>query len=743
MYEQLVKAIQVLADHCDGAHAEDNMGYNKPDSYLGKRLASATRQGFDISVPDQLDAIAMLQKYRPQLSRYGVEVPSPKEYTVAMPQNMAPRKDSIVIDYDIRNNVLVLKSPYDPTLVQKVRALSGAKWDGANKAWLFPPRTGDALLDALGSREFALTNCARDLMAEPQGPSHQDDVHFKSVSEVRAEQPKPPLTVEITEHQGQYRVQFPYDAKLVEAIKSLPRRKFDPENKSWLVPADSADELRQALGNTNSIWSLDAVTLSDKVEKIRAASTLKDFDIEIPNVSGELMPFQKAGVAFIDQCGGRAIIGDEMGLGKTIQAIGYLALHPELRPAVIVCPASLKPNWRREIEKWLTTTEHIHVLNGTKPYDVPGSTIFIVNYDILHAWEKWLKMLSPAVLICDEAHAVKTPKSRRTKAVQSLAKSSQKVVLMSGTPLLNRPIELFPLLQITRPSEWTNAMAYGKRYCNAHQRNIGRRMVWDFSGASNLRELHDKLRTLMIRRLKSEVLTELPEKRRVVVPMAIDIRKYALFMEETLDALEAAGNQAAQMVIIEKAKQYVFEAKLQQMLEWVENFLESGEKLILFCTHRAAIKAFIDRYPHAVYIDGSSSQIDRENAVEDFQKDPDVELFVGNIKAAGVGLTLTAASNVAFAELEWTPGLLTQAEDRAHRIGQRNSVTAWYLLAEGTVDEQTFELLEKKRTITELVTDGKVAEVGFSESNNVAQDLIDLLIKQRHEQLALPLKESK
>lgn len=549
--------------------------------------------------------------------------------------------------------------------------------------------------------------------------------------------PKPATTVAITAHEGQYCVRFPYDPALVDKIKDLPRRKFVKElGNAWLVPVDCDGELVLALQGYQTEWKEDAYKLAEQAAKVRAAALLAELDLEIPNLHpvGELMPFQKAGVNFIDTAGGRAIIGDDMGLGKTIQAIGYLALHPELRPAVIVAPASLKPNWRREIEKWLAAANNTVVINGSKAIDGHTAEIIIINYDILSRWHESLALLQPAVLICDEAHYLKNPKSQRTKAAQALAKHCKKVVLMTGTPIMNRPVELFPLLQMVQPDNWSNFMAYARRYCGAKQRTMGRKKFWDFSGATNLTELNDKLKSVMIRRKKSQVLTELPEKRRVVVPMAIDRRAYDDFMEETLEALEEAGNRAAQLTLIEKAKQYVVGQKMEQIFEWVDNFLDSGEKLILFCIHRLTVDQLMARYgERAVRITGDSSQNERDYAVQSFQNDPATTLFVGNIQAAGVGLTLTAASNVAFIELAWRPGDQTQAEDRAHRYGQKNAVTAWYLLAEGTIEEDTFNLLEKKRLVTEAVTDGQVSEMGFATDTSVANDLIDLVMKRAKE----------
>ncbi len=261
----------------------------------------------------------------------------------------------------------------------------------------------------------------------------------------------------------------------------------------------------------------------------------------------------------------------------------------------------------------------------------------------------------PAVLIADEAHYLKSRTSQRTKSIQAIAAASRHVILMTGTPIMNRPVELFPLLQIVRPQTWSNFMAYAKRYCNTRQRMIGQKKIWDFNGATNLGELNDKLKTVMVRRLKKNVLTELPAKRRVTVPMAIDLGDYDAFIDDTIDELKEAGNLAAQAGHHRKG-QAVRGGREDEELPGMDRKLPRiGREDILFCWHRDTAATIVNHYPHAVVITGDSSQIECENAVDDFQNDPDVELFVGNIQAAGVGLTLTAASNVAFVELGWRP----------------------------------------------------------------------------------------
>ena len=543
---------------------------------------------------------------------------------------------------------------------------------------------------------------------------------------------RPVTEVTVSAHAGMYAIKFKYDEAVAAKVKELSVRKFTREPvPMWLCPPDMAGEIQEKLAAYDLIWDEPAKMLRDKATQVRSASAKQEAELDTPNLTGELMPFQKAGVAFLEAAEGRAIIGDDMGLGKTIQAIGYLSLHPEMRPAVIIVPASLKPNWKREIAKWLVTEETVHVISGRKNYDVPDSQILIINYDILAAWTNWFAQLDPAIVICDEAHLIKSPKAARTKAVIKLANQSDKVVLMTGTPMMNRPVELFPLLQATHPTQWSNFMTYARRYCNARQRVFKGRKVWDFSGASNLPELNSKLKNVMIRRLKKDVLTDLPPKRRVLVPMPIDLKQYGRFIEDTLEQLELEGNRAAQLAIIEEAKQYVLEMKMDAICEWIDNFLDSDEKLIVFCTHRATVAALVERYKDIqVRITGDSSQEERDYAVQAFQTHDSTRIFIGNIQAAGVGITLTAASNVAFVELGWRPGDQTQAEDRAHRYGQTQSVTAWYLMAEGTIEETIYNMLEKKRATVELAIDGAVDEFGFNEGN-IVDDVVNELLKGR------------
>lgn len=504
-------------------------------------------------------------------------------------------------------------------------------------------------------------------------------------------------------------VKFPYNPAHVERIKTVPGRKWDGAAKAWTVPIVQYEKLLELFPWAVSDESVTGVQAARQERVELSTQTSADFDV--PGLLGQPFPYQRAGVKFLEMANGRAIVGDEMGLGKTLQSLAYLQLHPELRPALVVCPASLKLNWEREVGKWMSSANRTAILSGTRPKALPDADILICNYDILYAWQPLLSAAGLKAIICDEAHNLKEASARRTKAAKLLIKQSPHTMLLTGTPVLNRPKELWPLLNMVAPDAWPDFFGFARRYCNARQEEIrvrggGTRLVWNFDGASNLAELHGAVQPFMVRRLKADVLKELPAKRRVVVPLEMsdaDKRQYSSVLAETQDAIRADESNA--LAQLEALKQAAVTAKLPGAIEWIREFVES-EKLIVFAIHKFVVDALIEAFPGAVKVDGSTSQNARQAAVDKFQTDDNCRLFVGNIQAAGVGLTLTAASNVAFLEYPWTPALIMQAEDRAHRIGQTNSVTAWNLLADGTIDNDIFDTLESKRVVVDIVTDG-------------------------------------
>jgi SNF2 family DNA or RNA helicase len=509
-------------------------------------------------------------------------------------------------------------------------------------------------------------------------------------------------------------ISFPYDLDIIFKMRTLPNRKYHAEFKCWSSPiyADTIDRLKE--------WGffIDANLtryIQKRDEKVFTTEKKNTVTIEgIPGLKGKLYPFQKKGVAFLESHNGRALIADEMGLGKTVQALAWLQLHPEKRPVIIVVPASVKLNWTREALTWVKNPK-VEILAGQTPWK-PEGQIIIINYDILTLdWVRELKKLQPQVLITDECHYYKSNTAKRTKAIKRLVKGIPHVIALSGTPILNRPIEVYNAVNIINPALFPDYWSFTQRYCNRRHTGFG----WDVSGHSHEKELHDLLtESIMLRRLKADVLPDLPSKVLSFVPIVLHNKNeyraaeadFIAFIRQTKGVAAAIrASNAKVLAEIEGLKQLCVKGKLKEATNWIQDFLDSSDqKLVVFAVHRFVIDELMSKFGDiAVKIDGSVSLSDRQKAVDNFQHNDRVRVFIGNIKAAGVGLTLTAASNVAFLELPWTPGDLVQAEDRVHRIGQKGSVTIYYLLAMDTIEEKIANLLDLKRKVLDTVLDGK------------------------------------
>ncbi len=519
------------------------------------------------------------------------------------------------------------------------------------------------------------------------------------------------LTIIGKSQQPKIKVTFPFSYDDLDRVRTLPNRQYHSDGKFWACPL-SIDAVEMLL---EWKFTVDPQLLSFLQKSKVHVSTVDK--ITVPGLKGTLYPFQEKGVGFLEAKRGRALIADEMGLGKTIQTLAWLQLHPELTPIIIVVPASLKLNWEREIEAWMTDPGTVQILSGTTPSSLFYADTFIINYDILFAWTAEIKRIKPQVLVLDEVHYTKNNQAKRTKAAKKLGKFIPHVIGLSGTPIVNRPIEIYNAINIIDRTVFPSQWDYTEKYCACKYNGFG----WDVSGASNTEELNYKLtNSIMLRRLKKDVLPDLPDKVCSYIPIELDNTEDYRFAERNFisfirqykgkEAANKASNAAA-LAEIEGLKQLAVKGKLKQCINWIRDFLESDEKLVVFCTHKFVVNALMEEFPKiAVKVDGSVTGKNRQLAVDSFQKLSTVRLFVGNIKAAGVGITLTAASNVAFIELPWSPGDVDQAGDRVHRIGQKNSVTIYYLLAAGTIEERIAKLIDKKRKVLDSVLDGKVTE---------------------------------
>jgi SWI/SNF-related matrix-associated actin-dependent regulator of chromatin subfamily A-like protein 1 len=547
----------------------------------------------------------------------------------------------------------------------------------------------------------------------------------RCVTALEAGQPAPPAVLELSavHEQPTFVLARGHDLEMLaqfERVSGVSRRSAARgEHEHERLPAINADpfwvpELDRFISEHDPWIAPDAL---ERLQQIReeharavgvvALSAATDAELHVPRLGGELKPFQRAGVRYL-LAQRRAFLADEQGLGKTIEALATIEADGAY-PAIVVCPASLKLNWMREIERWLPDRS-AQMLDGTRGAVAPAE-ITVINYDIATARVDALERLRPRSVVLDESHYCKNPRAQRTQAAQRLSAAVPRdglVLALTGTPVMNRPPELISQLRILgRLGDFGSGAQFGQRFKgpDAHQR------------------LHWHLRArCFARRLKADVLPQLPAKTRAVVPVALDnepeyrlaeedviawLRSQPLDLRE-LDAKVAAALRAERLVRLNALKLLAARGKLHAALHWIHDFLSSGERLVVFARHREIQRAVVERFPNALHVLGDDTRRARDRAVRTFQ-DADAtgnQLIVCSIEVAAHGITLTRASNLAFLELDWTPAKHDQAEDRCHRIGQRDAVNATYLLAAATIDETIATLLERKRAVIGAVTDG-------------------------------------
>lgn len=544
-------------------------------------------------------------------------------------------------------------------------------------------------------------------------------------------------------------------------------RKATPTDAFSATWTARKDELKAAGVNfsknqyTNK-WELAWWSEIDPAEEERrrvavAASRQVAAVADLPRPAGlNYLPFQVAGIlTLLDRK--HALLADQMGLGKTVQAAGLINVDETIDTVLVVCPKTLKINWRMELKRWLVRPLTVGVVDKTWP----AADIVIINYEMLEKWRPFIMAREWGMLLLDEAHYIKNDDTLRSAYIKGRkAKPEQKATAnrkakpalpalapirarrhlrLTGTPIVNRPRELQNLVD-DLDSRFAG-FGFLKTYCAAFQKRAGKRMVWDFSGASNLDQLQRQLReTIMVRRLKAEVLTDLPPKRRQVIELepetldqervtndereyesrdgarlanlraAVELAKaegeteYAAAVQRLREALEVSFTEMS------KLRHDTAVAKLPLVIEKLAEVLEdSDEKIIVGAHHHDVIDglraAAAARGWAPVTLTGRETTAERQAAVEAFQTDPTVRLFIGSIQAAGVGITLTAGSTVVFAELDWVPGNVSQFEDRAHRIGQTDSVLVWHLVLAGSIDARMARLLVEKQEVIDAALD--------------------------------------
>ena len=403
------------------------------------------------------------------------------------------------------------------------------------------------------------------------------------------------------------------------------------------------------------------------------------------------------------------ILADDMGLGKTTSTI-IAALESGAKKILIICPATLKINWKREIENYSDRT--IYIAEG-KHFSTEHDFV-IINYDILKNFHDSKKKDDSQILasnfdlvVIDEAHYIKNAQAQRTKLINDIVKKVDRLWLLTGTPMTSRPIDYYNLLSLVDSPVAKNWMAYVIRYCSGYQFKVGPRKVWNVMGSSNLEELRERTSNTITRRLKEDVL-DLPDKIITPVYLRLKSKDYEELMGEYSNWYEKNPDESKSLTVqftkLTKVRQVVANEKISQTIELAENILEQGKKVIIFCNFTDSLNQIVQHFgKSAVKVDGSMTKQDRQFSVDQFQENEKIKVFVGNIKAAGVGLTLTAAEAVIMNDLSFLPSDHAQAEDRAYRFGQKNNVLVYYPIFENTIEGVIYDILNNKKQVIATV----------------------------------------
>ncbi|XP_033331223.2 SWI/SNF-related matrix-associated actin-dependent regulator of chromatin subfamily A-like protein 1 isoform X1 [Megalopta genalis] len=498
-----------------------------------------------------------------------------------------------------------------------------------------------------------------------------------------------------------------YMPVLIEACKTVPSRSYDAKTKTWNFNLKDYENLMGTLIKFKS--DIQVVGLSRTVLQAFRNNGSPDNNVKNVDLSkidahllSQLMPFQREGICYGISKNGRCLIADDMGLGKTIQALGIAHYFRTDWPLLIVVPSSVRYQWADAIYTFLPSVpaHYIYHFSNTKDF-IDNNKIVITSYDLLVRAIDTFECKSFGFVILDESHVLKSIKTARYKAAQCVASKAGHIILLSGTPALSRPIELYSQINLVMPN-FMGYQEYGTRYCAGVKTAFG----WDFSGSSNMQELQLLLkRTCVIRRLKTEVLNELPSKKREVIILDADLIKDSTKeMKEICKKLEHKGLNG-----IERHNtllQYYSEsssAKQKAICDYISKLFKDKRKCLIFAHHQIILDAICEvadsmdiKY---IRIDGKTNPEHRKYQVDKFQSRDDYLAAVLSITSANAGITLTAAQLVVFAELFWNPGVLCQAEDRVHRIGQDDNVLIQYLVAKQTADDYLWPLIQKKMNV--------------------------------------------
>lgn len=537
-----------------------------------------------------------------------------------------------------------------------------------------------------------------------------------------------------------FELSFKYKTSIIDRVRQIPGRRFDGAKKVWIVPTRSRVELERMIYQIQQFENINWVNGTEKKEEDIAYDIPELPDLTVPhNLKIQPYPYQLKGIARGLELK-RFMNCDEPGLGKTLQSIATINLADAF-PCLVICPSSLKINWLREWEKF--TDKKAMILTDkvrdtwTFFFQTGMHQVFIVNYESLKKYfvqrikkaEGWTLRdvefrnsinLFKSVII-DESHRCKSASTQQAKFCKGICTGKEWVIELTGTPVVNRPKDLIPQLAIlNRMEDFGGYKPFVNRYCSGQRE------------ASNLKELNFNLwQYCMFRREKSFVLTDLPDKIRQVNTCEITNRKeytdaerdLIMYLQKYKDADDEKIEKALRgevMVKIGVLRNISARGKVRDVIEFVKDFRENGKKIILFCSLHEVVDQLKRYFPTAVSVTGRESPDMKQRAVDAFQNNPKVDIIICSIKAAGVGLTLTASSNVAFVEFPWTYADCCQCEDRAHRIGQKDSATCYYFLGRRTIDEKVYRIIQEKKNIANAVT---------GSTEDIEENIVDMVAR--------------
>jgi len=638
------------------------------------------------------------------------------------------------------DDFLVLDFPFDESRVNQIKKIQGAKWDKLGKVWRVPVSSLER------AREFALQH---DFQISNEVLAFNMPLHLN---------PGDGISVD-----GDYFIlSFKYDQVMVRSVKQIDGITWDADTKAWRAPLSASQSVIKWANTFRQELSDDVMSVANgivaELSALREASRSTDAEINITTLNGSLLPYQRAGIAYAANAR-RSFIADEMGLGKTLQAMATLEyLHQDYEnfngfpsyPAVVVCPPNLVLNWKNEYNRFFPE-RIVEVCLNRKQIPMFGTyDVVVIGYSNLAAWEK--NLMKHNAYVFDESHYCKSMDAQRTRAARKIVKSasaSAVVLCLTGTPVTNRPAEYAPQLDIIgRLDKFGGLWGFYRRYCAAYRDKWGQ---WHLEGNSNLEELNDKLRsTCYIRRTKDQVMQDLPPV--VHNPLLVDgnpsiMKEYSRAQADIVNYLvEQAKRIAAEMGLpvgnaavkarlkaeahdhllrISVLRKIAAKAKMDMVHEWIDERISEGRKVVVAAHHREIVNELADKYG-GLKIQGQMDVQTVEDMKYKFQTASceDAPVIVLSIQAAKTGHTLTASQDVLFVELPWTPADVDQTYSRCHRIGQKGSVTATYMMTNGTIDQEIYSLIDKKRSVIDIAVDGDTV-FDSTDATNIIFSLLD------------------